>query len=510
MEFLYHLLALFLFLFIVFKNLLHRKRNLPPAPFDLPVIGHLYLLKQPLYKSLHSLLLRYGPTLSLKFGSRPVIVVSSPSVVEECFTKNDKIFANRPKSMAGDRLTYNYSAFVSAPYGDRWRNLRRLAVSEIFSSKSLRKSSSIREEEVSCVLRRLLKVAPSGTQSVELRLVFSTLVSNVVMRVCAGKRYVEEEHAGTAMERQLIQEFKDKFFPSLAMNICDFIPILRVIGFKGLEKNMRKLHGIRDEFLQNLIDEVRLKLKKITSLKTDELADGEERRSVAGTLLHLQESEPGFYTEEVIKSTVLMMFIAGTETTATTLEWAMALLLNHPKVMLKVKAEIDEHVGHGRLLNDSDTAKLPYLGCVITETLRLYPPAPLLLPHFSSDACTAGGFDIPQGTMLVVNAWTMHRDPELWEDPDEFNPERFLGGSGEREGFKYIPFGTGRRVCPGAGMGLQIVSLALGALIQCFEWDTIGPVEDMSHGCGITLFKVKPLEALCSPRRDLITLLSHL
>ncbi|KAJ6320965.1 hypothetical protein OIU78_016207 [Salix suchowensis] len=205
-----------------------------------------------------------------------------------------------------------------------------------------------------------------------------------------------------------------------------------------------------------------------------------------------------------------MMFVAGTETTATTLEWAMALLLNHPKVMLKVKAEIDEHVGHGRLLNESDTAKLPYLGCVITETLRLYPPAPLLLPHFSSEACTAGGFDIPQGTMLVVNAWTMHRDPNLWEEPDEFKPERFLGGLGEREGFKYIPFGTGRRVCPGAGMGLQIVSLALGALIQCFEWDTIGPVEDMSPGSGITLFKAKPLEALCSPRRDLITLLSHL
>ncbi|KAJ6340331.1 hypothetical protein OIU77_008148 [Salix suchowensis] len=205
-----------------------------------------------------------------------------------------------------------------------------------------------------------------------------------------------------------------------------------------------------------------------------------------------------------------MMFIAGTETTANTLEWAMALLLNHPKVMLKVKAEIDEHVGHGRLLNDSDTVKLPYLGCVITETLRLYPPAPLLLPHLSSEACTAGGFDIPQGTMLVVNAWTMHRDPKLWEEPDEFKPERFLGGFGEREGFKYFPFGTGRRVCPGAGMGLQIVSLALAALIQCFEWDTIGPVEDMSHGCGITLFKVKPLEALCSPRRDLITLLSHL
>jgi cytochrome P450 len=306
MEFLYYHLALLFFLFIVVKNLFHRKRNLPPAPFALPVIGHLYLLKQPLYKSLHALLSRYGPALSLRFGSRFVIVVSSPSVVEECFTKNDKIFANRPKSMAGDRLTYNYSAFVWAPYGDLWRKLRRLAVAEIFSSKSLRKSSTVREEEVSCLIRRLLKVSTSGTQNVELRLLFSILASNVVMRVSAGKRCVEEEHAGTKMEKQLFQDFKNKFFPSLAMNICDFIPILRVIGFKGLEKNMKRLHGIRDDFLQNLIDEIRLKLKRTTSLKADEVTDGEERRSVAEILLCLQESEPEFYTDEVIKSTVLV------------------------------------------------------------------------------------------------------------------------------------------------------------------------------------------------------------
>jgi cytochrome P450 len=188
----------------------------------------------------------------------------------------------------------------------------------------------------------------------------------------------------------------------------------------------------------------------------------------------------------------------------------MTLLLNHPKVMQKVKAEIDEHVGHGRLLNESDIVKLPYLRCVINETLRLYPPAPLLLPHFSSEACTAGGFDIPQGTMLVVNAWTMHRDPKLWEEPNEFKPERFEAGLGEGDGFKYIPFGIGRRVCPGASMGLQIVSLALGVLVQCFEWDKVGTVEDTSHGLGMILSKAKPLEALCSPRRDLITLLSHL
>nr|TKR78878.1 cytochrome P450 family protein [Populus alba] len=512
MEFLYYHLALLFFLFICVKNLFHhRERNLPPAPFALPVIGHLYLLKQPLYKSLHSLLSRYGPTLSLRFGSRFVIVVSSPSVVEECFTKNDKIFANRPKSMAGDRLTYNYSAFVWAPYGDLWRKLRRLAVAEIFSSKSLRNSSTVREEEVSCLIRRLLKVSTSGTQNVELRLLFSTLASNVVMRVSAGKRCVEEEHAGTKMEKQLLQDFKDKFFPSLAMNICDFIPILRVIGFKGLEKNMKKLHGIRDEFLQNLIDEIRLKLERTTSLKADEVTDGEERRSVAEILLCLQESEPEFYTDEVIKSTVLAMFSAGTDTVAVTMEWAMSLLLNHPEILQKVREEIDSQVGQTRLVEELDLPKLKYLRCVINETLRLYPVVPLLLPRCPSEDCTVAGYKVPKGTILQVNAFAMHRDPKMWEQPDRFKPERFEATEEEKEGIKFIPFGMGRRACPGSNMGMRAIMLAMAALFQCFEWERTGPeMVDMTPAAANSMVKVKPLEAFCKPYPSMANLFSQL
>ena len=168
------------------------------------------------------------------------------------------------------------------------------------------------------------------------------------------------------------------------------------------------------------------------------------------------------------------MLVGGTDTTTTTLEWAMSLLLNHPEVLKKVKAEIDSQVGCGRLLNDSDFAKLPYLRCVINETLRLYPPQPLLLPHFSSEDCIVGGFHIPRGTILLVNAWFMHRDPNLWEEPTKFKPERFEATNGEREGFKYIPFGIMRRACPGAGMGTRVISLALGELIQCFDWERVG------------------------------------
>jgi cytochrome P450 len=208
---------------------------------------------------------------------------------------------------------------------------------------------------------------------------------------------------------------------------------------------------------------------------------------------------------------VQMMFDAGTDTTATTMEWAMSLLLNHPEELQKVKAEIDSQVGDGRLINDSDLPKLPYLRCVINETLRLYPVVPLLLPHFSSEDCSLGGFKIPRGTILLVNAWAIHRDPKLWEEPTKFKPERFEGFNGERERFKFVPFGTGRRACPGAGMATRIMSLALGALIQCFDWERVGKeMVDMSPGLELLLSKAKPLEAVCTPRQSMTTILSQL
>ncbi|KDP41664.1 hypothetical protein JCGZ_16071 [Jatropha curcas] len=506
MESLYYYLGLFLFIFLFYKILSHHRQNLPPGPLALPVIGHLHLIQKPLPLALQTLQSKYGPILFLKFGCRSVLVVSSPAAVEECLAKNDIIFANRPRSMAGDHFTYNYSSFVWAPYGDLWRILRRFTVVEMFSSKSLQKTAAIREEEVARLLRRLFKFSAGGKQNVDLKFLSSVLMCNVVMRMTVGKRYVEEEVEGTELEKQLFQEFKETFFPSLTLNICDFIPILRMTGFKGIEKGMIKLQRKRDEHLQNLLDEIRLKTRNSGT-------SNEEDKSLIETLLSLQELEPEFYTDEVIKTIMLITLIAGAETSAVTLEWVISLLLNNPEVLKKVKAEIDNHVGNRHLLNELDLVKLPYLRCVINETLRLYPAGPVLLPHLSSENCTVGGFEIPGGTMLLVNVLAMHRDPKVWEEPYEFKPERFEGDLGEhsQQGFRFIPFGMGRRACPGAGMGIRMVSVALGALIQCFEWENPGLEEvDMSQTFGISLSKTKPLVALCSPRQELVELLSQL
>ena len=206
-----------------------------------------------------------------------------------------------------------------------------------------------------------------------------------------------------------------------------------------------------------------------------------------------------------------MVFVAGTETTVITMEWAMSLLLNHPKVLQEIKAVIDSQVGCERLINGLDLAKLPYLHCIINETLRLYPTVPLSLPHCSSVDCIVGGFHIPRGTILLVNAWSMHRDPKLWEEPIKFKAERFEEINGEREEFKFIPFGIVRRACPGAGMAMRVMSLALGAFIQCFDWEMVGKkMVDMTSSSEFFMAKTKPLEAVCTPCPSMINFLSKL
>lgn len=197
-----------------------------------------------------------------------------------------------------------------------------------------------------------------------------------------------------------------------------------------------------------------------------------------------------------------MLLVAGTDTSSSSLDWAMALLLNHPEEMEKVRAEIDTHVGQERPLEEQDLPKLKYLQNVIHETHRLYPPVPLLVPHEASEDSLVGGYHVPRHTMLVINAWAIHRDPEIWEDPTKFKPERFEGWSGEgSQGYKLIPFGNGRRGCPGAALGNRLVGLALGSLIQSFELERVGEEKvDMSEGLGLAMQRVEPLEAICKPR----------
>ncbi|KAF8410151.1 hypothetical protein HHK36_002673 [Tetracentron sinense] len=503
METFYSYFLLVLALYILTKHFLHKNKNLPPSPLSLPIIGHLYLIKKTLHRTLAAISDRHGPTLLLRFGSRPVLLVSSPSAAEECFTKNDIIFANRPSLLGGKHLGYNYTSVAWASYGDHWRNLRRLISLEILSSTRLQTFSSIRADEVRSLIQRLVRgSSDGGFKTVDMKSAFFDLTLNNMMRMIAGKRYYGENVAKLEEARKFKLIVEETFLIGGTTNAGDFLPVLNWVGFRGLERRLIKLQEKRDGFMQVLIEQHRRMGSKSSS--------GERRKTIIEVLLSLQETEPEYYTDQIIRGIMLAMFGAGTDTSAGTMEWALSLLLNNPEVLKKAQSEIDVHVGHDRLFEESDLSKLPYLHCIINETLRMYPVAPIV-PHESSEGCIVGGFSIPPGTMLLVNLWAIHNDPKVWVEPKKFKPERFEGVEGARDGFNSMPFGSGRRGCPGEGLAMRMVGLALGSMIQCFEWERIGEeMVDMTEGTGLTLPKIQPLQAKCRPRPTMVHLTSQL
>ncbi|CAN6539828.1 unnamed protein product [Malus baccata var. baccata] len=348
--------------------------------------------------------------------------------------------------------------------------------------------SSIRLDEVRSLISRLFRGAKGGSefQSLAMKSAFFELTLNVLMRMIAGKRCHGENVA------DLEEIIAENFRLSGATNLGDFLPVLKYVGVSGPEKKLMTLHKKMEKFMQDLIQERREKQSGSVS---------EQRsKSMEDVLLALQETEPEYYTDEIIRGMMQVMLAAGTDTSSGTMEWALSLLLNNPEALAKAETEMDIHIGQSRLLEESDLAKLPYLHGIINETLRMYPAG-----------LHCGVFHVPRGTLLLVNIWAIQNNPKLWAQPGQFKPERFVNGQGERDGFVLLPFGTGRRGCPGEGLAMRMVGLALGSLIQCFEWERIGEeMVDMTEGPGLTMPKALPLIAKCRPRRKMLALLSQL
>ncbi|XP_010436226.1 PREDICTED: cytochrome P450 81D11-like [Camelina sativa] len=458
------------------------KQKFPPSPANsLPVIGHLHLMKRPFHRKFLSFSQSLGnaPIIHLRLGHRHVYVVSSRAVAEECFTKNDIVLASRPVMMMNKHLGYNAKHMIGASYGDHWRSLRRITASELFSSHRLSTFLHIRKDEIRRLILRLSQDPLHGFVEVEMKSLFTNLVFNNIIRIIAGKQYYgddTEDEEEAKLTRQLVSEV---VAGDGGRNYADYLSFLG--WFTDTEARIKDVAHRFDAFLQKLIDEKR--------------ADKETSQTMIHHLLSLQETQPSHYTDVIIKQIILDLIVAGTDTISITLEWALSNLLNHQEVLMKARMEIDDKIGLDRLVDEPDIVNLPYLQNIMLETLRLYPPAPLLLPHLSSEDCEVGGYDMPRGTMLLMNVWAMHRDPELWKDPEQFKPERF---DKEGEAQKVMAFGLGRRACPGAGLAHRFVGLTLGSLIQCFEWERIGvELIEMKEGKGVTMPKKKPLRAMC-------------
>ncbi|KAG8483880.1 hypothetical protein CXB51_023468 [Gossypium anomalum] len=338
-------------------------------------------------------------------------------------------------------------------------------------------------------------------------------------------RYIEEDAAAAQERGDLLNSgSKDgkEFFDAMndvmvwagKPNLADFLPVSKWLDPQGIKRNMvrdmGRALGIVSNFVKERVDELKL-------------AEEQETKDLLDILLeHTGEGKqgPDSISNQIVIIIILEMFFAGSETTSSTIEWAMAELLRKPDSMKKVKEEINRVIGpqrkveesdidnlpSQRKVEESDIDNLPYFQAVIKETLRLHPVIPLLLPRNAMQDTDYMGYFIPKETQIFVNVWAIGRDPETWEDPLAFKPERFLGSKIDYKGqnFELLPFGSGRQICLGISLAHKVVHLGLATLLNSFDWElrnNICPETiDMNERVGITTRKLKPLEAIPKKR----------
>ncbi|XAR57954.1 hypothetical protein NMG60_11026274 [Bertholletia excelsa] len=437
------------------------------------------------HRGLAELAKKYGGVFHLRMGFLHMVAVSSPEVARQVLQVQDNIFSNRPATIAISYLTYDRADMAFAHYGPFWRQMRKLCVMRLFSRKRAESWESVRDE-VDYMVRT---VASSTGSAVNLGELVFALTRNITYRAAFGSSSRE----GQDDFIKILQEFSKLFG---AFNIADFVPWLGWVDPQGLNDRLTKARASLDGFIDTIIDDHMQKHRETngchdatTDMVDDLLAFYSEEANVSESD-DLQNAIK--LTRDNIKAIIMDVMFGGTETVASAIEWAMAELMKSPEDLKRVQQELAEVVGLSRRVEEADFEKLTYLKCCLKETLRLHPPIPLLLHETAEDAEVAGYF-IPKRSRVMINAWAIGRDPNSWDDPDTFRPSRFLKENVpdfKGSNFEFIPFGSGRRSCPGMQLGLYALEMAVAHLLHCFTWelpDGMKPSEmDMGDVFGLT------------------------
>ncbi|XP_010276892.1 PREDICTED: flavonoid 3'-monooxygenase-like [Nelumbo nucifera] len=465
---------------------------LPPGPRGLPLVGNLLSLHPELHVYFAELARTYGPITKLQLGKKLGIVITSPSLAKEVLKDHDTTFANRDVPAAGRAATYGGLDIVWTPYGPEWRLLRKVCVREMLGTATLDAVYGLRQREV----RRTVEYLYSRTGSqVNIGEQMFLTVLNLITSMLWGDTIKGEERSRLGAEfRQAIGEMT----ALLGMpNVSEFFPILARFDLQGVERKMKVLASQFDRMFDSMIH------KRLNIM--DEKGR-EESHDFLQFLLNLKDQgdAKNSLTMNQVKALLMDMVIGGTDTTSNTVEWAIAELMNKPETMRKAQEELERVVGKDNIVEESHLPKLHYLQAVMKEVLRLHPALPLFIPHCPSSSCAVGGYMVPKGARVFVNAWAIHRDPVLWDKPLTFDPERFLiDGKWDYTGkdLSYIPFGSGRRICAGMAMAERMVMYALASLLHSFDWELPeGAKLQLTEKFGIVLKKATPLVAVPTPR----------
>ncbi|GJM97249.1 hypothetical protein PR202_ga14162 [Eleusine coracana subsp. coracana] len=464
--------------------------RLPPGPTQVPVLGNLHQLGPLPHRNLRELARRHGPVMLLRLGTVPTVVVSSAEAAREVMKAHDVDCCSRPVSPGPKRLSYDLKNVAFAPYDEYWREMRKLFIVELLSMRRVKAAWYAREQQVDKLLCNLRRMGPNP---VALNEHIFGLADGIIGTVAFGNIYGTERFAHKQHFQHVLDEAMDMmasfsaedFFPNAAGRLVDRLT--------GLVARRERIFTELDAFFDMVIDQ-----------HMDPARDDNGGGDLVDVLIDLWKQHRGTlrFTRDHVKGIILDTFLGGIDTSSVTMLWAMSELIRKPRVLKKVQDEIRAVVGNNNKdrVEPDDVPKLAYLKMVVKETLRLHPPATLLLPRETMRRVTIGGYDVPEKTRVFVNAWAIGRDPASWtDDAEEFRPERFEVSDVDFNGahFELVPFGAGRRICPGLAMGVTNVEFTLANLLYCFDWtlpEGMKPEDvSMDEAGGLTFHRKTPL-----------------
>ncbi|XP_042488251.1 cytochrome P450 98A2-like [Macadamia integrifolia] len=483
-------------IFLSYKLYQWLRFKLPPGPLPWPIVGNLYHIKPVRFRCFAEWAEVYGPILSVWIGSNLNVVVSNSELAKEVLKEKDQQLADRHRTRSSAKFSRDGQDLIWADYGSHYVKVRKVCTLELFTPKKLEGLRPIREDEVTDLVESIFKdcTTPGNLgKSLVVKKYLGTVAFNNITRLALGKCFVNSEGImdKQGLELKEILSSGVKIGGSLA--IAEHIPWLTWLCPQD-EEAFAKREARRDRLTQAIMEEHTAARNK----------SGDTKQHFVDALLTLQDKYD--LSEDTIIGLLWDMITAGTDTTAISVEWALAELIKNPRVQEKAQEELDRVIGMERVMTESDFSSLPYLQCVVKEALRLHPPTPLMLPHKANAHVKIGGYDIPKGTIIHVNVWAVARDPTVWKDPLKFWPERFLEEDVDMKGhdFRLLPFGAGRRVCPGAQLGINLVTSMLGHLLHHFHWappNGVNPEDiDMSENPGLVSYMRTPLQVVPVPR----------